>query len=101
MLKKYHNFETYLEYCSIYNKETRISNISQLLAFGKKYKFDISIKMFEGLPVKPGEISKISTDDLLLLKDNIPSDLFDAVSDTLSKRITISLERNEIDLSFT
>ena len=101
LLKKYHNFETYLEYCSIYNKETRISNISQLLAFGKKYKFDISIKIFEGLPVKPGEISKISTDDLLLLKDNIPSDLFDAVSDTLSKRITISLERNEIDLSFT
>ena len=72
-----------------------------MLAFGKKYKFDISIKIFEGLPVKPGEISKISTDDLLLLKDNIPSDLFDAVSDTLSKRITISLERNEIDLSFT
>ena len=36
-----------------------------------------------------------------MLKDNIPSDLFDAVSDTLSKRITISLERNEIDLSFT
>ena len=67
----------------------------------KKYKFNISIKIFEGLLVKPGEISKISTDDLLLLKNNIPSDLFDAVSDTLSKRITISLERNEIDLSFT
>ena len=95
MLKRFHTFDIYLEYRSICDEKTRLASLNQILTFAKKYKFDISIKLFEGLPVKPGEIIKLSNDDLFLLKDKISSDLYDPLCDSLSKRITVAFEKEE------
>lgn len=95
LLKRFHTFDMYLEYRSICDEKSRLASLPQILTFAKKHKFDIAIKLYEGLDIKPGEILKLSNDDLFLLKDKIPSDLYDSVSITLSKRITVLFEKEE------